>query len=271
MNNILQEAIIVAAHPDDEILWFSSVIEEVKKIVICYIKQASRPDWTSGRLQALADYPLANIHPLNLNLSEVFDCGDWQYPRTTAYGMDISRKGCPQHNYASNYHRLKSELKELLRPHKHVFTHNPWGEYGHEEHVQVFRAVESLQSQMGFTLWVSSYVSNRSISLLLSSLGMIDDHFFCKPTNKKIAAQIRDWYIRCGCWTWYPAAQWCDEDVFLKIKSSNQQKRSIGKMFPMNFIDFGEVRSRPVFIKKTDSLVRQLCSYRNRIFSRNKD
>ena len=240
-------------------------------VVICYIQQDSRPDWTKGRLQALADYPLANIRPLNLNLSDVFDCGDWQYPRTTDYGIDISRKGCPQDKYESNYRRLKSELQKLLSPNKHVFTHNPWGEYGHEEHVQVFRAIESLQSQMGFTLWVSNYVSNRSMSLLQNSLKMIDNHFFCKPTNKKLAAQIRDWYLRCGCWTWYPEFQWFDEDVFLKVKPTNQRKRSIGKMFPMNFIDIGEVSATPAFIKKTDRLVGQICSYRNRMFSINKN
>ena len=52
-------------------------------------------------------------------------------------------------------------LKDLLRARlgdcRNVITHNPWGEYGHEDHVQVFRAVTALQAELGFAVWVSGY------------------------------------------------------------------------------------------------------------------
>ncbi|MFH2066089.1 MAG: GlcNAc-PI de-N-acetylase [Pseudomonadota bacterium] len=267
MNDIFQNAIIVAAHPDDEILWFSSIIEKVKQVVICYVLQESKPEWTAGRVQALSKYPLGNMHTLNFHLSDVFNCGDWKYPLSTPYGIHLSRNGCHRDLYESNYLKLKNEFKVMLRPYQHVFTHNPWGEYGHEEHVQLFRVIQELQSQLGFTLWVSNYVSNHSIYLYLESVRMMDEYFFRLPTNKKRAAQIRDLYKECGCWTWYPDFQWCDEDVFLRIDLSQSNKRRIGKSYPLNFIDVDEVGTPNLFIKKTDRIVQLMCRFRNRYFS----
>ena len=71
-------------------------------------------------------------------------------------------------HYRNNYDELKQRLEEKLRGYRNVFTHNPWGEYGHEEHVQVYRVVKDLQAQMRFNLWYSNYVSNKSFKLMLS-------------------------------------------------------------------------------------------------------
>jgi GlcNAc-PI de-N-acetylase len=271
LDSIFKDAIIVAAHPDDEILWFSSIITKVKAIAVCYLWQNSRPDWTAGRKRSMAHYPLPHVRCLDLNLSEVFDCGDWQYPRTTAFGLEICRSGRRRKNYEGNYQRLRERLQELLAPYSHVFTHNPWGEYGHEEHVQVFRAVESLQAELKFTLWVSNYVSNRSAPLMLASMNTIGNRHFCQPTNQSIAAQIRDVYIKHGCWTWYPDFCWAGQDAFLEVNTLNQRRRNIGGVFPLNFIDIGETGATSTLYKKTDRLIRLMGRLKNRLFKNGPD
>ena len=53
---------------------------------------------------------------------------------------------------------------------RNVIAHGPWGEYGHEEHVQVFRVVASLATEMGFRLWLPAYVAPKSEALMLRNL-----------------------------------------------------------------------------------------------------
>jgi LmbE family N-acetylglucosaminyl deacetylase len=265
---ILDDAVIVAAHPDDEILWFSSIITKVKAVVVCYLRQDSRPDWSAGRRQAIGHYPLPHISCLDLKLSEVFDCSDWQYPRVTDYGLEIRRKGSRRKNYESNFFELNQRLRDLLGQYSHVFTHNPWGEYGHEEHVQVFRAVENLQAELKFTLWISNYISNRSVPLMLASTNRIGNQYFCAPTNKDIAAQIRDVYIKNGCWTWYPDFHWAEQDTFFQVNPAIRRKRNIGSMFPLNFIDVGESESGPRFHEKMNRLIRRMGRLGDKLFER---
>ncbi len=54
-----------------------------------------------------------------------------------------------------NFHRLRDMLRPELEGLDAVVTHNPWGEYGHEEHIQVFRVISAQAEEMGFRVWVS--------------------------------------------------------------------------------------------------------------------
>jgi LmbE family N-acetylglucosaminyl deacetylase len=270
LEDICEKAIVVAAHPDDEILWFSSVIGQAQQVIICYLQIDARPDWTNGRMQALARYPLLNIKSLDLKETDVFNCSDWQYPKLSSFGMDIQGSGCNQNQYEANYHQLENSLRKILHPDMHVFTHNPWGEYGHEEHVQVFRAIETLQSEIGFHIWVPNYISNRSIPLMLASRKMIDYCFTKAPSDRILAAQIRDLYRQYNCWTWYWEFNWMKEEVFMKIKPRNQRGMNLGKTFPLNFIDVGEERVKHPFIRRTDRMVEFMCRARNHFFANKK-
>jgi LmbE family N-acetylglucosaminyl deacetylase len=263
-----KDAVIVAAHPDDEILWFSSIIKKVKQVIICYINQDSQPDWTQGRIRVLANYPLANAISLDLNLSEVFDSGDWQYPQISPYGLNINHGARRRRHYQKNYRLVKNRLRDLLRPYKTVFTHNPWGEYGHEEHVQLFRVIENLQLEMGFGLWVSNYVSNRSQILMQDSMTAISDRFFSKPTNKAFVEQVAELYTKNNCWTWYSGYEWPSDETFFMVNPINRRKRRLGRVLPMNLIDIGKVGTTSPLFKKTEKIVQRMCRIRNRLFKR---
>jgi len=53
----LLNACIVAAHPDDEVLWFSSVVTRVEKVFICFMGNPNRPGLGRGRRAALEQPP----------------------------------------------------------------------------------------------------------------------------------------------------------------------------------------------------------------------
>ena len=107
--NVLEKSIIVAAHPDDENLWFSSVLSKVDSIILCFLPVASSPVWTEGRRKSLADYPLENITCLELEESEVFWGADWSHPVKTEYGLEITDNVLPDTLYRKNYYSLVPE------------------------------------------------------------------------------------------------------------------------------------------------------------------
>ncbi len=148
INKITEKSIVVAAHPDDEILWFSSIIDKVDNVVLCFMGHKSKPNWTIGRKKSLSEYPLKNIHNLGIDVAEVFGSIDWQNPIFTEYGVKITNNKVSGEKYKTNFSVLKKKLAYLLVDYHNVYTHNPWGEYGHEEHIQVFRVIEELQKEI---------------------------------------------------------------------------------------------------------------------------
>jgi hypothetical protein len=228
----------------------------VAQVFICYIGHKSRPDWTEGRSKVLQSYPLSRVEFLDLDAAEVYGCANWKSLEISKYGIQLNPKKCNAKHYEDNYRALKYKFRERLAPYRNVFTHNPWGEYGHEEHVQIFRVISHLQKELGFTLWVDNYVSNHSVPFMLRYLPTIGNQFFCVPTDKKIAGTIRDLYIQHGCWTWYPDFQWREQEAFFRLNPDSRNKRRIVRSFPINFIDICEDDIQPKRFVKLEKLFR---------------
>ena len=91
---ILKKSIIVVSHPDDEILWFSSIIDKVDEVVICFLNQNTRPDWSTGRKQSLSEYPMKNMSCLGIDESDAFHHrgANWHNPVITKFGIEIPKK-----------------------------------------------------------------------------------------------------------------------------------------------------------------------------------
>jgi hypothetical protein len=270
-DSILKSAVIVAAHPDDEILWFSSIIKKVAQVFICYVGHKSRPDWGEGRLKALQNYPLSNVSALYLDAAGVFNCANWEAPVINTYGLQLNRKNCNKLRYEDNYRSLESKFRKLLAPYLHVITHNPWGEYGHEEHVQVFRVVNNLQAELGFTIWVNNYVSNHSIPFMLRYIPTLGNQFFSAPTDKEIADTIRDLYAQHGCWTWYQDYQWREQETFLRLPTDSQDKRRIGRSFPINFVDIGAKDPQSTPFEKVIEPFRRIARLKKKLLTNSKN
>jgi glycosyltransferase involved in cell wall biosynthesis len=239
---MLEKAIIVSAHPDDEVLWFSSILEKVDDVVVCFLSNESNRWWSVGRRQSLLDHPIKNISCLNMDESDVFFNGaDWQNPVVTEYGLEIADKTVPERidKYKNNYDELKQRLEKQLDGYRNVYTHNPWGEYGHEEHVQVYRVIKGLQDKMRFNLWYSNYVSNKSFRLMLSHVDQFSFEYVVFETNKVLAREVKGIYTKNKCWTWFDDWEWFSEESFIKESVSQKEKQRQGRLFPTNLIRVG--------------------------------
>jgi hypothetical protein len=87
-------------------------------------------------------------------------------------------------------------------------SHNPWGEYGHEEHIQVWCAVSRLAEKHGRSVWVWDGFSNE----VLEQSGMRTrlDHYTPlsadlrsreMDVDERLYGELRRLYQKHGAWT----------------------------------------------------------------------
>jgi hypothetical protein len=232
----LLNSIAVVAHPDDEVLWFSSILDKLDEVLICFLEWKEKPYWTASRQKALSEYPIKNISCLSIDESGVFNNSNFHNPVPTQYGLKVLDKNTAERNYIGNYYKLAQLLQKKLKNYQNVFTHNPWGEYGNEEHIQVYRVIRNLQEKMGFNLWFSNYCSNKSIKLMSQYIDAIDERYFRLHTNRSLAGSIKDLYKRNDCWSWYDDWEWFNEESFFTHRDSKDAVKKGGQRFPLNFI-----------------------------------
>ena len=238
---MFDKSALIVAHPDDEALWFSSIVERVDEVVVCFTEITSRPDWSEGRRKSMESYPLGNAVFLGLQEAEVFNGTDWQAPVTTRYGLEVSKRkdsfpGFSAKRYQENYSELRQRLSTRLKGCRNVITHNPWGEYGHEEHVQVFRAIQDLQREFGFNVWFSNYCSNKSYHLMLQHVSGYCSSYVTIECNREIWKNLMLLYKKNNCWTWFEDYTLFTHECFMLSNKEEVNKKNIGHIFPLNFI-----------------------------------
>lgn len=237
--SIFDNSIIVAAHPDDEILWFSSLLEKADHVALCYLGELVNPEFGRYRSQALSQFPLSEkMSCLELTALGISRPRNFISPKFSPFGIELvpdsklPKNG--QKHYEKNYVILRDKLADILGEFKNVVTHNPWGEYGHEEHVQVYRAVKDLQPRLGFDLWISNYCSTRTVGLIGSIAKA--SQVVTLPTNSQLAKRIMDIYIQYQCWTWYEDWQWPSEETFFQEAPNGSPGINYGSVLPFNLI-----------------------------------
>ena len=229
--------VLVVAHPDDEALWFSSILDRVRKIIVCYRADAKNPALAEARRLSLADHPLAErIVDLGLEEGRSIDRADWSDPKETPDGLAL-RDPKSAAAYAEQAAALARAVPAELEGATAVFTHNPWGEYGHEDHVQVCRVVTRVAGDLGLPVWYSTYASIKSLPLLRRYLGKGDQHYVLQPGDPDLGARIAAAYRRHGAWTWFDDYRWFADDCFVRGPLDADHGQEAGWLGPINLLD----------------------------------
>jgi hypothetical protein len=260
-NAFLENSVIIGAHPDDELLWFNSILRDVDEVIVVFTDFWAQPGLGDRRRQAIADFPRGNVTCLNIAESGAYGCADWSNPVLSDYGIAFSieanRRAITRltrrslrlvgqsgagptaqetvaRSYESNYVTIREELKLRLRSDMNVFTHNPWGEYGHEEHIQLFRILDSLRAEIGFRLWMSNYCTDRALPLAMRYFETAPGNYIRRPTDKAFADQVANVYKDNGCWTWADDWAWFDEECFMEAPRADSEPTPHRHLFPLN-------------------------------------
>ena len=210
---------IVMAHPDDEVLWACSALREAERIVLVYGELRCAPILTEGRKAAMAAFPLPTLDWLEMVEAGVFDSASWPDPLETAYGVEPHPALRVMDSFdAARYRRQFGEMQARLRASlagmRNVIAHGPWGEYGHEDHIQVFRVVSSLAGEMGFRLWVPGYFAPKSEALMRRNLRFLGRPTAPLPIDHTLAEEIAQIYKRTQTWTWFDDYVWPETERF---------------------------------------------------------
>ena len=158
-------------------------------MILAYEALPGRPDVTEGRRAALARFP-RTVESLRLTETASFGAAAWPDPVETPEGLEVAAgpgamRGFDPAGYRARFAELRDRLRPALAGARTVITHAPWGEYGHEDHVQLCRAVEALRDELGLALFVPGYVSARSAALMSApSAGSGRRPRRCRPTGR---------------------------------------------------------------------------------------
>lgn len=198
---VFDRSCLVVAHPDDEVLWFSSILAHVDLVIICYMDNPTYPNRGAARRRVRDRYPLDNTVFLGLPVPD-----EDGYPAVD----------------------LLATLREWTQEFDNVFTHNLWGEYGHPAHVIMHKTVRALGKRM----WFSNYVSNNSLDFASACFMHSVDHHM-RQTNVALAHQIRDLYLEEGCWTAPRDFAWPESECFSRFPVVTDPLGG-GKVPPLN-------------------------------------
>lgn len=257
----LEKSALVVAHPDDEILWFSSVIDFVDKIIIIY-NGTSNKEVLLGRNKIFNSKILpyqGKVKCLKIEEANVFNKSNWNFPKLTSYGVKLNSK-----KYIQNFDKIKEKLSEELLDYQNIITHNPWGEYGHEEHIQVFNAISKVSEKINFAVWVSSYFSEQSLKTMSLFKNLISKETYRFEINKDICEKVKSIYISNKAWTWSENYEWPKHESFFKLNLNFSKLNVVQNKIPeiwsdMNFIlihyvhltKFSIIRSKIIQLLKT--------------------
>jgi len=217
------ESLIVAAHPDDEALWFSSLLGEAKGIVITYLEERSFKDFDARDLKSPRTRVMTN-YPLPATWLEVLGSGCFKKAlwdgRLGPFGCRISPKYPRyQEDYRRAYVEVVAGLSEAVAKYnpKRIVTHSPWGEYGHEDHVQVHKAVLEVAKAADLEVWFPLYCSKWTASLVAPHInGPNTENLLSFPCDHEMAHSLRELYVESGCWTWMLDYEWFPSESFAR-------------------------------------------------------
>lgn len=258
----MQNSMIIAAHPDDEMLWFGAILHQVDRVLLVFEDYWPDPKIGPARSRALSNYPRPNVCSLKIPEAATYGCSNWQKPVLNPYGIKLGavtelrdvkqalkravgmsnspNKGI-RANYLQNFGRLVEEFRPQLSPEMNVFTHNPWGEYGHEDHIQVFRAVDFLRREIGFKLWMSNYCSERSLPLATTYFDDQENVVVHLPVNKVFCEEVAQVYRDAGCWTWSDEWKWFDYEFYMEAPTEQSKLTTQGTLLPLNMLNIEAV------------------------------
>lgn len=210
---IIKNSVLIVAHPDDEALWFGALLPLVEIVIFVFKDYAAEPGLGQSRARVMKLLPY-NVVSLGIPEAGTYGLTDWENPKMLPHGIQLRSDSKEVYKaYKQNYNEVREGLRSYLSPGKKVFTHNPWGEYGHPDHVQVSHAVKELYSEIGFGLSFSSYNCSRTEKLAsrFTRLRKAGPYLL----DLEYVQGIAKIYKECGCWTWENEDVWAIEEYYL--------------------------------------------------------
>ncbi len=183
---------LIVAHPIDELMFFSSVLDKVDHIYFCFHDKSEYGNIFDIEKKYLKDdskfYKIPSSRLSQYNFTKV----DLVYS-----GIDVrSLSNDMTDQYYKNYLTLYNILELEILKYSTIITHNPWGEYYQAEHIQVNRILTDLCIKHNKELWINGKTSPASKEF---SSNIIDvkciDNIKCTMDESYVSSLYELYYI----------------------------------------------------------------------------
>ena len=131
-----------------------------------------------------------------------------------------------------------------------VYTHNPWGEYGHLQHIEVNKIVNYICQKKKIKLRVFGYYHLRTISRRNNFLKKHKISIEKKEVLKKNFLLIKKQYIDNKCWTWFETYKPKSYEYFYEIIDKVTLSNSSQVFIPGIYLFFGVIQDKLGFHSK---------------------
>lgn len=171
------------AHPDDEVIFGSVLLSRAKKIICCS-SDLNNPErqWCKDRKLALQE------------IGKLFEAEIICLDYNSEFYRLPTRSG--------ELNKLVDTVLELINKEEFIFTHNPWGEYGHLDHILVHQIARASGRLLAWTdICLEAGWWNCRPNLIGEKVESCEVDSVVYNKCKKI-------YDKYGCWTWSKESVW---------------------------------------------------------------
>jgi LmbE family N-acetylglucosaminyl deacetylase len=225
------DPLVVVAHPDDEILWFEPWLSDTGEVLVALPTHPRDDAITRARHEIRDHWPVGDMTFLPLRSVDVIGRSDWRRREPTDYGVTLAADcpGAAATEYVANHARLVDELREPVASRGVVVTHNPWGEYGHEEHIQVCHAVLTAAAAAGADVW--AWDGLPQARLAASSMRLRQDYYeprtaslprVTRPSDLARYRRLKQMYFDRGAWTYYEDYEPPQQSTYIQLMRAGE-------------------------------------------------
>jgi len=227
-NNQNKKYIVVVAHPDDEILWASSICEKASKVIICFSEDETSEKISKGR----------DIFSRNAPENFVFlKIKEPPQKTVTFIPNKFHIRNCISD---ISFKKIKNDLFNLIDC-PNVYTHNFWGEYGHPQHIAIHLAVRSICKEKKIICKIFSYFNLRTLFLRNYYLRKNYISFEKKKVSKKFFYSIKNQYIKRNIWTFSRIYSPPNYEYFYVINPRRKSHYLLKNKIPGIYIFWGDL------------------------------
>ena len=228
-NNQNNKYSIVVAHPDDEILWASSICQNASQVIICFSEDENSQKISKGR-KIFQKFAPNNF--IFLNIKEPPQKGTTFIPNKSHIRNCISD---------ISFKQIKNLLYNFIDS-PNVYTHNFWGEYGHPQHIAVHLAVKSICKERKIKCKIFSYFNLRTLPLrnyyLRKNYIVIEK----KKVLKNYFYTIKNQYIKNNIWTFQRSYSPPNYEYFYEINTGRKNNNLVKNKICGTYIFWGELQ-----------------------------